>query len=225
MPTGCWPQVYPLQGGYHDAATFNDDAFINVVRVLQGVARGEQPFVSEADVDRSRDAVRLARQCVVRSQAVVEGTPTIWGQQHDPIDLAPTHARSYEPASLTGQETVPLVDFLMRLPDPSPGEVQAVHAAVEWLRAHAVTGFTYDASQELRASPGAPPLWARMYEPASGRPVFSNRDGVILYDWNQLTDRRRGYGWFTDAPARLLARYPAWAARHPRAPSTATTRR
>ena len=29
FPNGCWPQVYPLQGGYHDAATFNDDASVN----------------------------------------------------------------------------------------------------------------------------------------------------------------------------------------------------
>ena len=30
-PNGCYPQVYPLQGGYHDAATFNDDATVNVL--------------------------------------------------------------------------------------------------------------------------------------------------------------------------------------------------
>jgi hypothetical protein len=28
FPNGCWPQVYPLEGGYHDAATFNDDAIV-----------------------------------------------------------------------------------------------------------------------------------------------------------------------------------------------------
>ena len=25
-PNGCFPQVYPLEGSYHDAATFNDNA-------------------------------------------------------------------------------------------------------------------------------------------------------------------------------------------------------
>jgi len=223
MPTGCWPQVYPLQGGYHDAATFNDDAFIHAAELLRDVAAGEYVFVSAADVDRTTAAVLLARRCIVRSQARVDGRLTVWGQQHDPIDLTPTHARSYEPASLTAQETVPIVQFLMRLPDPSPDEVAAVHAAVGWLRTHAVRDVRYE-GQELRPTPGAPPLWARMYEIASGRPIFSNRDGVILYDWNALTDRRRGYGWFTDAPARLLERYPAWAARHPRTNPAAGSR-
>jgi PelA/Pel-15E family pectate lyase len=26
FPNGGWPQVWPLEGGYHDAVTFNDNA-------------------------------------------------------------------------------------------------------------------------------------------------------------------------------------------------------
>ncbi|WP_332699975.1 pectate lyase, partial [Halalkalibacter lacteus] len=25
-PTGGWPQIYPIEGGFHDAVTFNDNA-------------------------------------------------------------------------------------------------------------------------------------------------------------------------------------------------------
>ncbi|HEY9225668.1 MAG TPA: pectate lyase, partial [Gemmatimonadaceae bacterium] len=39
-PNGCFPQVYPLQGGYHDAATYNDDATVHVLRVLRETTRG-----------------------------------------------------------------------------------------------------------------------------------------------------------------------------------------
>ena len=39
-PNGCVPQVFPLQGGYHDAATFNDDATVNVLRVFRAAADG-----------------------------------------------------------------------------------------------------------------------------------------------------------------------------------------
>ena len=35
LPNGCFPQVYPLQGSYHDAVTFNDDATVNALRVLR----------------------------------------------------------------------------------------------------------------------------------------------------------------------------------------------
>ena len=68
---------------------------------------------------------------------------------------------------------------------------------------------------ELRARPGAGPLWARLSEIGTDRPIFSNRDGVLLYDFDKLTDRRRGYGWFTVAPAETLRRYDVWAGAHP----------
>ena len=32
-PNGAWPQIYPLMGGYHDALTYNDDAFANQATV------------------------------------------------------------------------------------------------------------------------------------------------------------------------------------------------
>lgn len=39
-PNGGWPQVYPLEGGYHDAITFNDDAQIESTEVLAAAAKG-----------------------------------------------------------------------------------------------------------------------------------------------------------------------------------------
>jgi hypothetical protein len=57
-----------------------------------------------------------------------------------------------------------------------------------------------------------------MVEIGTGRPIFSNRDGVKLYDHSRLTDRHSGYRWFTRAPTALLAEYDRWAAAHPRTP-------
>jgi hypothetical protein len=37
-PNGGWPQVWPLEGGYHDAITFNDDAVIESMETLTKVA-------------------------------------------------------------------------------------------------------------------------------------------------------------------------------------------
>lgn len=33
-PNGGWPQVYPLEGGYHDDVTLNDDAMIHLLKFL-----------------------------------------------------------------------------------------------------------------------------------------------------------------------------------------------
>jgi len=43
-PNGGWPQFYPLRHGYYTHITFNDDAMVGVLEVLQGVAEGRAPF-------------------------------------------------------------------------------------------------------------------------------------------------------------------------------------
>ena len=40
--------------------------------------------------------------------------------------------------------------------------------------------------------------------------MFANRDGVQLFEWERLTDRRAGYGWFGVEPAGTLKRYEKW---------------
>ncbi|NJD11773.1 MAG: pectate lyase, partial [Gemmatimonadetes bacterium] len=59
FPNGCWPQVFPLVGSYHDAATFNDDAIVHVIRVLRQAGRGEPAFLAPAL--RARAATSAAR--------------------------------------------------------------------------------------------------------------------------------------------------------------------
>jgi len=217
QPGGGWPQVFPLQGGYHDAATYNDDAIVNVLRVLQDAADAKREWVPAELRGRATSAVDRGVGFIVASQTVVNGRRTAWGQQHDPISGTPVAARSYEPASLSGKESAAITDFLLRLPSPSPAVVEAVHSAAEWLRAVAVTGHAYDYRTGLsKADSTAAPIWARMYEIGTNRPIFSNRDGVILYDWNQLTDRREGYAWYGIEARNVLRRYDRWVRDHPR---------
>ena len=42
FPNGGWPQVWPLEGGYHDAITFNDDAVTESAEVLTLAAEGKK---------------------------------------------------------------------------------------------------------------------------------------------------------------------------------------
>jgi len=214
FPSGCWPQVFPLQGGYHDAATFNDDATVLAAELLRDVGDGDFAFVPAGVRRRAAAAAGRTVECILTAQVVSGGQLTIWGQQHDPLTLVPVHARSYEPASLATKESAGILRFLMRIPDPDERVTAAVHMAAAWFRAHQIMGYTYDFDTGRHAQPGAGPLWARMAEIGTNRPVFSNRDGVILYDWEQLTDRRTGYGWYSEEPAAALKAYDRWLREH-----------
>ncbi len=216
FPNGCWPQVYPLQGGYHDAITFNDDAILNVMRLLDDVAAGRMKAATPAQQKRAGAAAARGLGCIVATQVEEGGVRTIWGQQSDPLALAPVPARRYELAGLASRESANLVSYLMALPSPPPAVIEAVHAAADWFGKHAIAGYDYDAKHGLRANPSSAPIWARLTELGTARPIFSNRDGVKRYDWNELTDRRFGYTWYCREPAAVLAAYAGWAKQHPR---------
>jgi PelA/Pel-15E family pectate lyase len=216
FPTGCWPQVYPLQGGYHDAATFNDDATINALEILRGAANGTYAFVPAEQRARADAAAKRAIDCIVNAQVVDNGKRAGWGQQHDPISLAPVTARSYELAGISGRESASIMEFLMSLPDPDSRVIAAVHATADWFRRTAIMGYEYRFDTGLTVKPGADPIWARLTELGTDRPIFSNRDGVKLYDWNQLTDRRTGYAWYGTEPGSALKKYEKWVKKHPR---------
>jgi PelA/Pel-15E family pectate lyase len=215
FPNGCWPQVYPLQGGYHDAATFNDEAIPNILRLLHRIADAEFAFVAEHLRREAGAAMWRGVECVLAAQVSVDGELTAWGQQHDPITLEPTQGRPYEHPSLTAGESVEVVEFLMQIENPTPAIVKAVHAAVAWFEAVALYDLEYE-YPVLRARDGGGPIWARFYEIETNRPIFSNRDGVVLYDWHDLDDeRRRGYAWYRTHPAEMLAWYREWSKHHP----------
>ncbi|HTG87345.1 MAG TPA: pectate lyase, partial [Pyrinomonadaceae bacterium] len=60
--------------------------------------------------------------------------------------------------------------------------------------------------------PEGKPSWARFYEIGSNRPIFSGRDGRVKYNLSEIEEERRtGYAWYGDWPAKLLKEdYPAW---------------
>src|SRR4029077_7255812 len=162
QPTGCWPQVYPLMGGYHDAATFNDDAITHVLSLLRDVGNGGlYAFVSSDVASHAATALTHGIDCVIASQIAVSGIKTAWCQQHDAVTLAPVAGRSYELPGISGQESAGIVNFLMTLPSPDARVVAAVHAAADWFKVTAINGYAYDASC-YHPQTGAGPLWARI---------------------------------------------------------------
>lgn len=217
-PNGGFPQVYPLQGGYHDAITFNDNAFAQVADLLAAVAgrQGDYAFVAPELAARAQAAHERAIKVLVASQIRVDGQLTGWCQQHDALTLAPVGARNFEPVALSSSETSRLLTLLMRLPQPSPDIVAAIDAGAAWLKRVAVRDVGWTAKGEngrfLEARPGAGPMWARMYDIKSMKPIFGDRDGTIHTDVNELSkERRDGYGWYGTGPASALAAYAKWA--------------
>lgn len=222
-PNGGFPQVYPLEGGYHDAITFNDDAMAEVVHLLASVAgrQGDYAFVPAAIAGQAQASVDRALHLILATQVRVQGRLTAWGQQYDALTAEPAGARNFEPIALSAAESANLMVLLMELPDPTPDQAAAVYAGASWLRQAALRDINWTApsketGRQRVAHPGAGPIWARYYDIATMRPIFGDRDRSIHDDVNEISlERRNGYAWYGTAPAQALARFAAWAPQHP----------
>ncbi len=90
-PNGGWPQVYPLEGGYHDAITFNDNAVSETAETLTLVSegKGDYAFVTADLRKKAGKAAADALVCILKSQLVINGKKTAWAQQEDALTLQP----------------------------------------------------------------------------------------------------------------------------------------
>lgn len=220
-PNGGWPQIWPLEGGFHDSVTFNDNAVAEAAMVLRDVAEGEAGFdfvPAELEV-RAAGATRRAIDVILAAQVRYGDRVMGWPQQVEPLRLVPTSARNYEPRSVASGETTDILMFLMREPDPSPEVRAAVRAGVAWLEATRVYDKSFEMTDEGRKlidKPGAGPIWSRNYDIVTGQPIFGDKDQTIHDDVNGISiGRRNGYSWWIASPQRALDAYAAWSAAHP----------
>ncbi len=222
-PNGGWPQVYPIEGGFHDGITFNDNAVAEASMILEDVAEGSAEFAFvPAELRKKAGAASAhAVDVILAAQVVVEGKKTIWPQQVDPLTLEPISARNYEMRSLASAESADVLIFLMRQPNPSPKIKDAVHSGVAWLKAHAIydKAFTKVSDAEGRKlidQPGAGPIWSRNYDIRTGRPIFGDWDKSIQDDVNTISKgRRNGYSWYSAMPQKALDVYAEWTLKTP----------
>ena len=136
----------------------------------------------------------------------------------------PAWGRKFEPPSLCTSESVGIVRYLMGEENPTPEIREAVDAAAAWLRAARIDGLRVTRSPRqgtkgkgvtvTASDPTAPPVWARMYEIGTDRPIFCGRDSVIKYRVADIeAERSSGYAWYGSWPQALLEKeYPAWKA-------------
>lgn len=222
---GGWPQFWPGMRGYQKHITYNDEAMVSTMRVLRDIAEARAPYNSpllcdEATRKKCAEAFRKGVECILSTQIVVDGEPTVWCQQHDRESLKPAGARAYELPSFSSQESAGLVSLLMEIPDPDERIIKSVNAAMRWFERNKMTGVRVvrdpgpksEWNTRLEADSTATPLWARFYGLDSCKAYVCDRDGVPRRSLDEIgVERRNGYSWFCNWPMYLYPVYDRWA--------------
>ncbi|ANF97037.1 pectate lyase [Paenibacillus bovis] len=205
---GGWPQVYKASG-YHQHITYNDNAMISVMTLLDEVAnkKGDFSFIDSTLAGKSKQAVDKGIDCILKTQVVSGGKLTAWGQQHDSVTLKPAGARIYEVPSLSASESAGIVAFLKTRPATSQ-ITASIKAAEDWFKAVKITGIRVvktSSDVTVVSDPSVTtPIWARFYELNTNKPIFVGRDGVVKYQLKDIDqERRTGYAWYGNWPSKL----------------------
>lgn len=102
----------------------------------------------------------------------------------------------------------------MSLESPSPEVIGAVTSGAKWFDSTRIEGYRYRRSKSgpaLNRDKDATQLWARFYEIETNRPIFTDRDGVIRYDIQEIGgERRGGYTWYGNWGASVLKDFKNW---------------
>ncbi len=214
-PSGGWPQFYPPDRYYHRYITFNDHAMVRLMNLLREVANSEDyDFLDLARRRAAQESFDRGIHCILKCQIVVNGKPTVWCAQHDEVDYSPRPGRSFELVSLSGCESVQILQLLMNLDRPGPEVKRAIQGAAEWFEAAKLTGIRVEhvnGDRRVVADAGAPPLWARFYDIDTRRPFFCGRDGVKKYSLAEIeAERRNGYAWYGEWGRPVAKEYAHW---------------
>lgn len=225
---GGWPQFYPRNKGYYTHITYNDDAMINVMKIMRDASLGKAPFAFLPDSvkQKAKTALDKGIDCILKTQYVQNGKLTVWCAQHDEKTLKPANARAFELASLSGQESDDIVLFLMSLSKPSQAIVNSVEAAVEWFHNTEIDGYKREYFKDadgkkdwrlVKCADGeeSKPLWARFYTLDGNRPFFCDRDGVMKFDVSEIGhERRNGYSWYNSEALKVFKKYDQWSRKY-----------
>ncbi|GJM33921.1 MAG: hypothetical protein DHS20C18_29220 [Saprospiraceae bacterium] len=224
---GGWPQFFPVREGegvaYSGHITYNDNAMVNIMVFLDEIATGDEAYTSlkiKSDIKaKAQIAFDKGVQCILNTQIIIEDQPTVWCAQHDATTLAPAKARKYELESFSGAESAGITLLLMDIDDPSEEIIAAVHGAVNWFKNHKIEGIRVDTEIDqdgkkdkiIVEDKNAAPMWARFYDLETAKPFFCDRDGIKKSALAEIGyERRNGYRWYINSPAKVLEQYPEW---------------
>nr|WP_238482770.1 pectate lyase [Lederbergia galactosidilytica] len=210
-PTGGFAQVYPERGNYSDYVTFNDEAIINVLELMDQIVKESYPFdsdlIDEVYRTKVKESIDLAVDYILKSQIEVDGKLLAWCAQHDPVTYEPREARAYEHPSISGSESIGVIRYLMSRPQTEEIN-QAVLGALEWLDEVKLENTRYisgDPDNQYFVEEANSTAWYRFYQIGTNKPIFSGRDGIIRHDIMEIEEERRnGYAWGGSWGTKLL---------------------
>jgi len=206
-PSGGWPQVYPERIGngvnYSNLVTFNDDTMPRVILLIWDMIENREEF--ESNITDNLDMVRLELALnkgidyVLKSQIKDGGELTIWCQQHDPETYSPMPGRPYELVSKVGRESAGVVAILLNWPDRNEEIINSTWGAVNWYEENMIWGEKYDIEEGIFIESPGSMMWYRFYNVSGDQYFMAGRDGVKVYDIEDLDmERRTGYWWAGD---------------------------
>ncbi len=220
---GGWPQYYPDSSLYRGQITYNDNAMVNVLNVLQDIVEKKNGFdlVDIFFIPQAQQAVTRGVDCILKTQIPENGKPTAWCAQYNQKTLQPEMARKFELVSLSGMESAGIVSFLIRLPNPTAEMKKAIEAAVDWFEKVKIKNYVYRDITDTNMPNGKDRvilpeenvvIWARFYEIPNNKPFFTGRDSIRKYKLTEIEHERRvGYAWYGTWPEKILVKdYPEW---------------
>ncbi len=227
-PNGGWPQFWPEMPGYRRHITYNDNAMANTMTLIRDMRDGVAPYDAPGligDSLRSRLGESFDRgiECILATQIIYNGEPTVWCQQHDRETLEPVGARAFELPAFCSTESMTLVWLLMDIPQPDARVCRAIEGAMCWFDRYKIeglrverTGSKADGTLDTRLVPDSTAvIWARYYDLVDCRPFVCDRDGVPRERLEDIgSERRSGYSWYSPWPAALFDRYAEWKQKH-----------
>lgn len=220
--SGGWPQFYPLKGGYADHITYNDDAIVHVLEILRHAYNKDNTYtikVDDAMAAKAKIAFDKGIECILKTQYLQNGIPTVWCAQHNYLTFLPVLARAYELPSLSGAESAGILKLLMSLDKPSNEIIRAVYGGATWYDENRIKGqrlesFTNSdglSDKRIVLDPSAPDMWARFSRLEDSKPFFCDRDGIMVYSIAEIGhERRNGYSWYGNAGFSVISTFNSW---------------
>ena len=174
---------------------------MRILELLRDVKESsDYGFLETESRTKAKVAVTKGIPCILRTQLKQFGKLTAWFAENDEKTLEPAWARSYEPRSISGAESVGVVQFLMSvdiihdrrssplLREPLGGSEIPKFRCISL---ETLTDAEGQKDKRVVADPDAGPLWARFYEIGNNRPIFLDRDSVVRYTFSEIGQERR----------------------------------
>lgn len=182
LENGGWPHKYPMQGNYHDFATFNDEGINDCIRVmLEADSYYHKPEIAKS--------LKKAGRFLMISQ--LPPPQPGWAQQYNEY-LQPAWARTFEPPSVCPAVTVNNINSLIDLYEHTGRHeyLEPIPDALRWL--------------EQSQLPNG--KWGRFLEIGTNKPLYYDRGRIRVNSVEELSlERRTGYGYETDIKNKIDA--------------------